>query len=151
VFGNFFDRAKDVAIAAIVAGFLAIAGVLALTAAAAWQLSTWMPWPAALTVTGVGLLAIAAISLWIGTQANKKKAEPAQPDFASDIDPVSMVLGLMELPVEVTKKIVSEKPIASIVVLSSLGLLIARKPEVALRLFDKVVGGLGAGLGGTKD
>lgn len=149
MFGNFFDRAKDVAIAAIVAGFLAIAGVLALTAAAAWQLSTWMPWPAALTVTGVGLLAIAAISLWIGTQTNKKKPEP-EPDFGADIDPVSMVLGLMELPVEVTKKIVSEKPIASIVVLSSLGLLIARKPEVALRLFDKVVGGLGAGLGGKE-
>lgn len=150
MFGNFFDRAKDVAIAAIVAGFLAIAGVLALTAAAAWQLSMWMPWPAALTVTGVALLAIAAISLWIGTQTNKKKAEPEQPDFGADIDPVSMVLGLMELPVEVTKKIVSEKPIASIVVLSSLGLLIARKPEVALRLFDKVVGGLGAGLGGKE-
>jgi len=68
VFGNFFDRAKDVAIAAIVAGFLAIAGVSALTVAAAWQLTSWMPWPAALCVTGVGLLAIAAISLWVGTQ-----------------------------------------------------------------------------------
>jgi hypothetical protein len=60
-----------------------------------------------------------------------------------------LVLGLMELPVEVTKKIISEKPIASIVVLSSLGLLIARNPQVALKLFDRVVGGLGAGLGGN--
>lgn len=150
MFGNFFDRAKDVAIAAIVAGFLAIAGVSALTVAAAWQLSLWMPWPAALTVTGVGLLAIAAISLWVGMQTNKKKDEPAQQDFAGDVDPVAMVLGLMELPVEVVKKIVSEKPIASIAVLSSIGLLIARKPEVALRLFDKVVGGLGSGLGGKE-
>ena len=149
MFGNFFDRAKDVAIAAIVAGFLAIAGVSALTVAAAWQLSTWMPWPAALCVTGVGLLAIAAISLWVGMQANtKKKSEPEQQDFAGDVDPVAMVLGLMELPIEVVKKIVSEKPIASIAVLSSIGLLIARKPEVALRLFDKVVGGLGSGLNG---
>ena len=149
MFGNFFDRAKDVAIAAIVAGFLAIAGVSALTVAAAWQLSLWMPWPAALCVTGVGLLAIAAISLWVGMQANtKKKAEPEQQDFAGDVDPVAMVLGLMELPIEVVKKIVSEKPIASIAVLSSIGLLIARKPEVALRLFDKVVGGLGSGLNG---
>lgn len=146
MFGNFFDRAKDVAIAAIVAGFLAIAGVSALTVAAAWQLASWMPWPAALCVTGVGLLAVAAISLWVGTQT-KKKQEQQQPDFTADVDPVGLVLGLMELPVEVTKKIVSEKPIASIVVLSSLGLLIARKPEVALKLFDKVVGGLGAGLG----
>ena len=151
MFGNFFDRAKDVAIAAIVAGFLAIAGVSALTVAAAWQLSTWMPWPAALCVTGVGLLAIAAISLWVGMQANtKKKSEPEQQDYAGDVDPVAMVLGLMELPIEVVKKIVSEKPIASIAVLSSIGLLIARKPEVALRLFDKVVGGLGSGLGGKE-
>ena len=149
MFDKIFDRAKDVAIAAIVAGFLAIAGVFALTAAAAWQLSLWMPWPAALTVTGVALLAIAAIALWVGTQT-KKKPEPAQQDFAGEVDPVAMVLGLMELPVEVVKKIVSEKPIASIAVLSSIGLLIARKPEVALRLFDKIVGGLGAGLGGKE-
>ena len=31
-----------------------------------------------------------------------------------------MVLGMMELPVEVTKKIIAERPIASIVVLSSM-------------------------------
>lgn len=140
MFDKLFDRAKDVAIVAVFASLLGIAGVLALTAAAAWQLSLWMPWPAALAVTGVGLLAIAAIALWIGTL--KKKPELHQPAM-DDVDPVQMVLALMELPVEVTKKIVSEKPIASIVVLSSLGLLIARKPEVALRLFDKVVGSLG--------
>jgi hypothetical protein len=148
VFGTFFDRLKDVAIAAVIAGFLAIGGMLALTAAAAWQLSAWMTWPAALAVTGVGILAIAAITLWVGT-LKKKPEQHHQESSDSDIDPVGLVLGLMELPVEVTKKIVSEKPIASIVVLSSLGLLIARKPEVALKLFDKVVGGLGGGLGGA--
>jgi len=138
VFDSFFDRAKDLAIAAVVGVMLALAGLLALTAAAAWQLSQWMPWPAALALVGVGLLSISAIALWIGTA--KKKPEPKPEDMLGDIDPVSMVLGLMELPVEVTKKIVSEKPIASIVVLSSLGLLIARNPQVALKLFDKVVG-----------
>ena len=73
-----------------------------------------------------------------------KKPEPQQPeDMLGDIEPVPMVLGLMERPVEVTKKIISEKPIASIVVISSLGLLIARNPQVALKLFDKVVGTFG--------
>lgn len=139
--GKLVDRAKDVAIVAVVAGMLALTAVLTLTASAAWTLSLWIPWPAALAVTGVGLLAIAAIALWVGTA--KKKPEPEEPDLGSDVDPVALVLGLMELPVEVTKKIVAEKPIASIVVISSLGLLIARKPEVALKLFDKVVGGLG--------
>lgn len=144
MFDSFFGRAKDLAIAAVVGVMLALAGLLALTAAAAWQLAMWIPWPAALAVVGVGLLAIAAIALWAGTA--KKKPEPQQPeDMLGDIDPVSMVLGLMELPVEVTKKIISEKPIASIVVISSLGLLIARNPQVALKLFDKVVGAFGGG------
>ena len=64
-----------------------------------------------------------------------------------DLDPVQMVLGLIEMPVEVTKKIVAEKPVASMVVIAGLGLLVARKPEVALKVFDRVVGGLGATLG----
>jgi hypothetical protein len=138
VFDTFFDRAKDLAITAVIGFILAIVGVGVLSVAAAWQLSLWMTWPAALAVTGVGILAIAAISLWIGTA--KKKKEPEPEELMADVDPVSMVLGLMELPVEVVKKIVMEKPIASIAVIGSLGLLISRKPEVALKLFDKLVG-----------
>ena len=67
MFDTFFDRAKDLAITAVVGFILAIVGVGVLSVAAAWQLSLWMTWPAALAVTGVGILAIAAISLWIGT------------------------------------------------------------------------------------
>lgn len=141
MFDTFFGRAKDLAIAAVVGVMLALAGLAALTVAAAWQLAEWMAWPAALAVVGVGLLAIAAIALWVGTA--KKKPEPQPENLMGDMDPVALVLGLMELPVEVTKKIISEKPIASIVVLSSLGLLIARRPEVAMKLFDKVVGTFG--------
>jgi hypothetical protein len=139
VFDTFFDRAKDLAITAVIGFILAIVGVGVLAVAAAWQLSLWMTWPAAMAVTGVGILAIAAISLWIGT-AKKKKVEPEPEEMMADVDPVSMVLGLMELPVDVVKRIVMEKPIASIAVIGSLGLLIARKPEVALKLFDKLVG-----------
>ncbi len=143
MFDSFFDRAKDLAIAAVVGVMLALAGLLALTVAAAWQLSLWMAWPAALAVVGVGLLAISAIALLIGTAKKKSKPEPQPDHMMGDVDPVAMVLGLMELPVEVTKKIISEKPIASIVVISSLGLLIARRPEIAMKLFDKVVGSFG--------
>lgn len=147
MFDKFFDRAKDIAIVAVFAAMLALIAASLLAVASAWLLTRWMEWPAALAVTAVGVLAIAAISLWIGT-GKKKEPEP-EPDLMPEMDPVSMVLGIMELPVEVTKKIISEKPVASIVVIASLGLLIARKPEVALKLFDKVVGGLGAGLGGN--
>lgn len=137
MFDKFFDRAKDVAIVAVVAGLLSIAGLFALTAAAAWWLAEWMPWPAALAVTGVALLAIAAISLWIGTQSKAKKPEPAP--VHEEIDPVTMALAMLELPVEVTKKIIAERPIAALVAVSTLGLLIARQPQAALKIFDKVV------------
>lgn len=142
MFDRIFDRAKDIAIVAVLAGMLALIAASMLAVSAAWLLSQWMPWPAALAVTAVGILAVAAIALWVGTLEKKKKPEP-ETDHMSEIDPVAMVLGLIELPVEVTKKIVAEKPVASIVVIASLGLLIARKPEVALKLFDKVVSGLG--------
>ncbi len=141
MFDRIFDRAKDLAIVAVIAVMLALIGASMLAVSAAWTLSQWMAWPAALAVVAVGLLAIAAIALWVGTL--KKKPEPAKPDPMGEVDPVAMVLGLMELPIEVVKKIVAEKPIASIAVISSLGLLIARKPEVALKLFDRVVSGLG--------
>jgi membrane protein implicated in regulation of membrane protease activity len=131
VFNAFFGRAMDLAIAAVVGFVLAIVGVAVLAVAAAWQLSLWMPWPGALAVTGVGVLAIAAIALWIGTA--KKKPEPEPEEQMSEADPVGLVLGLMELPVDVVKRIVREKPIASIALISSVGLLIARKPEVALK------------------
>jgi hypothetical protein len=144
LFGKIFDRAKDIAFAAIFAGLVAIAGVIALAAAAAAWLAPQLGWPAALAVTGVGFLALAAIVLWAGTLPKKKKPEP-EPE-ADEIDPVQMVLGLMELPVEVTKKIISEKPVASMVVLASLGLLIARNPNAALKMFDKLVGSF-AGVG----
>lgn len=149
MFDKIFDRAKDIAIVAVFAGLLALIAAAMLAVSAAWVLSQWMVWPAALAVTAVGMLAIAAIALVFGMAEKKKKPEPEM-DAMTDIDPVTMVLGLMEMPVEVTKKIISEKPVASIVVIASLGLLIARKPEVALRLFDKVVGGLGAGLNGKQ-
>ena len=136
MFDKFFDRVKDVAIVGVIAAFLAIAGVFALTVAAAWQLSLWLTWPAALAVTGGALLFIALISLWIGLQS-KKKAEP-QPEH-EDADPTAMALAMLELPLEVTKRIIAERPIAALVVVSSLGLLIARKPQVALKIFDRVV------------
>ena len=138
MFNAFFGRAMDLAIAAVVGFVMAIVGVAVLAVAAAWQLSLWMPWPGALAVTGVGVLAIAAIALWIGT-AKKKKPEPEPEEQMSDADPVGMVLGLMELPVEVVKRIVMEKPIASIALISSVGLLIARKPEVALKLLITLI------------
>jgi len=136
VFEKHIDRAKDIALFATAGVMLAFAGVLCLSAGAVWALSQWMPWPASLAVVGVALLAVAAISLWFG--AHKKKPDPL-PDPLADVDPASMIMGLMDLPVEVTKKVFSERPVASVVVIAGLGLFIASKPEVALKVLDKVV------------
>lgn len=142
MFDKFFDRAKDIAIVAVIAAFLAIAGVLALTGAAAWQLSLYMAWPAALATTGGALLLIAFISLWIGMQSKSKKKPDPAPEH-DEVDPTAMAMAMLDLPVEVTKRIIAERPIAALVVVSSLGLLIARKPQVALKIFDKVASQFG--------
>jgi hypothetical protein len=138
VFGldRFFDRAKGVAVAAGAATLLAIGGVVTLAISAALTLEMWMPAPAAYAVTAVGFLSIAAIAMWVGVQPKKpeKKEEP-QPE----IDPTQAVLAMFDLPVEVAKQVIKERPVAATVVIAGLGILIARKPQVVLGMVDKLV------------
>jgi hypothetical protein len=144
VFGleRFFDRAKGVAVAAGAATLLAIGGVVTLAISAAMTLETWMPGPAAYAVTAIGFLAVAAIAMWVGVQPKKpEKQEPAE-----EVDPTQAVLAMLDLPVEVAKQIIRERPVAATVVVAGLGLLIARKPLVALNMVDKLIqrfGGIG--------
>ncbi len=133
---RFFDRAKGVAVAAGAATLLAIGGVVTLAISAALTLEMWMPAPAAYAVTAVGFLSIAAIAMWVGVQPKKpeKKEEP-QPE----IDPTQAVLAMFDLPVEVAKQVIKERPVAATVVIAGLGILIARKPQVVLGMVDKLV------------
>ncbi|MFT3723658.1 MAG: phage holin family protein [Hyphomonadaceae bacterium] len=139
---RFFDRAKGVAVAAGAATLLAIGGVVTLAISAAMTLETWMPGPAAYAVTAVGFLAVAAIAMWVGVQPKKpEKQEPPE-----EVDPTQAVLAMLDLPVEVAKQIIKERPVAATVVVAGLGLLIARKPQVALNMVDKLLqrfGGIG--------
>ena len=132
---RFFDRAKGVAVAAGAATLLAIGGVVTLAISAALTLEMWMPAPAAYAVTAVGFLAVAAIAMWVGVQpkhAEKKEAP-------EDIDPTQAVLAMLDMPVEVAKQIIKERPVAATVVIAGIGLLIARKPQVALGMVDKLI------------
>lgn len=133
---RFFDRAKGVAVAAGASTLLAIAGVVTLAISAAMTLQMWLPGPAAYAVTGVGFLAVAAIAMWVGVQPKKpeKQAEPVP-----DIDPTQAVLAMFDLPVEVAKQVMKERPVAATVVIAGLGILIARKPQVVLGMVDKLV------------
>lgn len=132
---RFIDRAKGVAIAAGAASLLALAGVFTLAAASAATLALWVPWPAALAITAVGFLATAAIAMWVGVQ-------PTQASRNDDKDgeqAAAAAMALVDLPVEAAKQIISQRPIAAIVLVSGFGLLIARKPQIALKVVDKIL------------
>ena len=93
-------------------------------------------------VTAVGFLAVAAIAMWVGVQPKKpeKKEEP-QPE----IDPTQAVLAMFDLPVEVAKQVIKERPVAATIVMAGLGILIARRPQVVLGMVDKLVDRVGGG------
>ncbi len=132
---SILHRAKGVAVAAGAASLLALAGVFTLAAAGAATLAEWMPWPAALAVTAVGFLAMAAIAMWVGVQPERmKNTDDDDGDQAS-----AAAMALVDLPMEAAKKIITERPIAAIVLVSGFGLLIARRPQVALKVVDKIL------------
>jgi hypothetical protein len=129
------DRAKGVAIAAGAASLLALAGVFTLAASLAATLALWMPWPAALGITAVVFFLTAAISMWVGVQpAHADRNEDRDAEQAS-----AAALALVDLPMEAAKKIITQRPIAAIVLVSGFGLLIARKPQIALKVVDKIL------------
>ena len=132
---RFIDRAKGVAIAAGAASLLALAGTFTLAAAGAATLAIWLPWPAALAITAVGFLAVAAIAMWVGvqpTQASKNDDKDGEQAAAA-------AMALVDLPVEAAKQIIAQRPIAAVVLVSGFGLLIARKPQIALKVVDKIL------------
>ncbi len=128
------DRAKGVAIAAGAASLLALAGTFLLGASLAATLAVWVPWPAALAISAVAFLAVAAIAMWVGVQPERVKSEDADAEQVSDA-----ALALVDLPVEAAKKIISERPIAAVVLVSGFGLLLARRPQIALKVVDKIL------------
>jgi hypothetical protein len=128
------DRAKGVAIAAGAASLLALAGVFTLAASLAATLALWMPWPAALALTAIAFLATAAISMWIGVQPERVKNHEDEGEQASQA-----ALALVDLPMEAAKRIITERPIAAVVLVSGFGLLLARRPQIALKVVDKIL------------
>jgi hypothetical protein len=132
---SILHRAKGVAVAAGAASLLALAGVFTLAAAGSATLALWIGWPAGLAVTAVGFFAIAAIAMWVGVQPDRMKDDDDEDgEHASNA-----ALALVDLPMEAAKKIIQERPIAAIVLVSGFGLLIARRPQIALKVVDKIL------------
>jgi hypothetical protein len=139
--GAIVDRAKSIAIAGVIATFFGLVGVFTLAASMAFTLATWMVWPAALALTSVTFLAITAIALWIGTRPSSGTSATATPAFdpEQEASVESAFSSLTDLPMEAARKIIAERPIAALAVFSGFGVLIARRPEIAIRLVERLI------------
>ncbi len=131
------DKAKVIAVAGVFATFLGLAGMFTLAAACAALLSIWLHWAAALAVTAVGFLALAAIALWIGIKPSRSSHQEEQPQQDPSVE--SAFSTLTDLPLEMAKKIIMERPIAALAVFSGFGVLIARRPDLAMKMVDKLI------------
>ncbi|MBU6318715.1 MAG: hypothetical protein KGS00_03605 [Alphaproteobacteria bacterium] len=133
--GRCLDQAKAILLFGGVAFLLSIAGLICLAAAAVTLLDLWLPLPASLALTAVACLSIAAIVLWVGL--NPPRAAPAEAEPEADMEAV--LSSLTEVPVEIARKIITERPIAALVVFSGVGALIARRPALAVRIAERLI------------
>ncbi len=136
--GSIVDRARLLAIAGVFAFFFGLAGVFVLAAAMAAMLNIWLIWPAALGITAGVFIGVAAISLWLGVKPSGDHAsKPATPEEDKAVE--SAFGSLTDLPMEMARKIISERPIAALAIFSGFGVLIARRPELAIRLVERLI------------
>lgn len=138
---KFVDRAKGALIGAGAASVLALAGVFCLAASLATLLATWLQWPAALALTALAFLSVAGLSLWLGVRGeSSSKEKDAEKDKDKESEQfVEAALALVDLPVEAAKRIVMDRPVAAVMLVSGFGFLVAKRPQVAARLIDKVI------------
>lgn len=133
--GRCLDRAKAVLIVGGAVFLFVCAGMICLAAAAVTLLDLWLPLPAALALTAVACLSIAAIVLWFGMNPPRASQADAEPE--ADIE--AALASLTEVPVEIARRIITERPIAALVVFSGVGALIARKPALAVRIAERLI------------
>jgi hypothetical protein len=133
--GHILDKAKLLAFAGLFAVVMAAAGSLALAGAFAFLLAVWIPWPAALAVTAVACLSLAAIALWVGAHPGRSRRESSEHEVAYE----AALASITDVPLEVARKIITDRPIAALAVFSGFGVLIARRPELAMKLVEKLI------------
>ena len=120
-----------------VAAVMGVVGLLTLSAALAALLSQWIAWPAALIVTAVAFLAAGAIALWMGVRSAGEKPVAEEPAPTDDELAATASSLFADLPVEAARRLIQDKPLAAIAMASTVGILLARKPEAALDLMQK--------------
>lgn len=136
--GTIVDKAKVLAIAGVFAFFFGIAGAFTLAAAMASALAMWLSWPAALGITAGTFIAIAGMALWLGLKpSSHAKQQAVTPEEEKAVE--SAFGSLTDLPLDMARKIISERPIAALAMFSGFGVLIARRPEIAIRLVERLI------------
>lgn len=133
------DMAQDIATRGAfigVAVVMGIVGLLTLAAALAALLSQWIAWPAALIITAVAFLAAGAIALWLGVRNTSPKPEPEEELEEEELAASASSL-LADMPVEAARRMIQDKPLAAIALASTVGVLLARKPEAAVDLMQR--------------
>jgi hypothetical protein len=133
--GRFLDRTKAALLFGGAVFIMGVAGLVCLLGAIVSLLDLWLPLPAALAITATACLAIAAIVLWLGV--NPPRPRPSEDDVEPDIETV--LSSLTDVPVEIARRIITERPIAALAVFSGFGALIARRPEIAVRLAERLI------------
>jgi len=139
---HFLDRARLMAFAGLFAVVMAIAGFLCLAGAFAWLLATWLPWPGALAVTAVACLSLSALALWVGAHPGAgrgRRERERERERENEAAFEAALASVTDVPLEVARKIISDRPLAALAVFSGFGVLIARKPELAMRLVEKLL------------
>jgi len=122
----------------VMAAVMGVVGLLTLAAALAALLSQWMPWPAALIVTAVAFLSGASIALWVGVRSSGGGHAPGRAEEAPTDDELAATANLFaDVPVEAARRLIQDKPLAAIALASTIGVLLARKPEAAVDLIQK--------------
>lgn len=127
------DPAKARMMALLLAALLGLAGAFALASAVTSALKSVMPEPLALAVTAVLLIGAAVASAWLAFRPTKSIDKEGEQLAAAASH------ALADLPIDMARKMIVERPVAALAMSSALGALIARRPSVATDLLEKLL------------
>ncbi len=121
----------------LAAAVLGVVGLLVLAAAIAAMLAEVMPWPAALIVTALVFVGVAAVALWLGVRSNAEPDEESEGEAGKPADLETIAEMFPGMPVEAARRLIQDRPLAAVALASTVGVLLARKPEAAVDLMQK--------------
>lgn len=127
-----FDQAKGRIIALVLAALAGLAGTFALVVAIALWISMYLPPPAGWALAALVILAMAGGAIWYAVRPDKTIGEEGG-DIAQ---------GLLEVPIDAARQLIVDRPLAAVAMSSGFGVMLARRPDMAAKLVERVVMGI---------